>query len=50
MKKFIVVAFLLVCILFPDIVSRFAQMVPMWVSLPVFGGVICFALWHEGVL
>ena len=50
MKKFIVAVLLLVCILFPDFVSQFAQLIPMWVSLPVFGGVVCYGLWREGVL
>ena len=48
MKKFVVIIFFGVCFLCPDLVSKFAQMVPMWISLPIFGGVVCFALWREG--
>lgn len=50
MKKFCASVFFLFCFLCPDLVSKFAQMVPMWITLPVFGGVVCYGLWREGVL
>lgn len=50
MKKILLYVVILFFILFPDVLSRVADAVPMWAALPIFGGVVCFALWREGVI
>ena len=49
-KKILLCVAFVLCICFPDVLGRVADAVPMWAALPVFGGVVCWQLWREGVI
>lgn len=50
MKKILLYGAVIFLILFPDVLSRVADFIPMWATLPIFGGVVCWRLWREGVI